>query len=125
MSNDNYRARRPQHDPALIRKLAEDVLGVPKPAASTTVNPSARAPEAAPPEATPMPEPGPSAAPKPMSATVARASPAPDDGEHVQFTTRIPKTLQRELRLYAAQYDVSIQTLTVEALREHLEGRKA
>jgi hypothetical protein len=39
-----------------------------------------------------------------------------DGSEFVQFATRIPKALQRKIRLFSVEHDISIQALTLQAL---------
>jgi hypothetical protein len=105
MPDDNFRARRPQHDPNLIRKFAEDVLGVPKQSAPAQIAP-------------PVTEP---VAPKLASVTVPKSQPRVDEGEFVQFATRIPKTLQRQMRMYSVEHDISIQALTIQVFSHFFE----
>ena len=108
MPDDNFRARRPQHDPNLIRKLAEDVLGVPKQSEPEQIIP-------------PVTEP---AAPKLVSVPVPKSQPRVDDGEFVQFATRIPKTLQRQMRMYSVERDISIQALTIQVFNHFFENAR-
>lgn len=108
MPDDNFKARRPQHDPNLIRKLAEDVLGVPKQSAPEQIIP-------------PVTEP---AAPKLLTAPVPKSQTREDDGEFVQFATRIPKALQRQLRMYSVEHDTSIQALTIQVFSRFFENAR-
>ncbi len=107
MPDDNFRERRPQHDPNLIRQLAEDVLGVPKQSAPAQI---ARPTE---PVAAKL-----VSAPAPISQT------REDDVEFVQFATRIPKTLQRQMRMYSVEHDISIQTLTIQVFSRFFENAR-
>jgi len=46
------------------------------------------------------------------------------DGEVVvQLATRIPKTLQRRLKLYAVEMNVSISDFVSEAIEAHLDNQ--
>ncbi|MBZ5762270.1 hypothetical protein LAV84_23730 [Rhizobium sp. VS19-DR104.2] len=103
MPDDNFRARRPQHDPNLIRKLAEDVLGVPKQSAPAQIAP-------------PIAE--------PVAPTAPKSQTREDDAEFVQFATRIPKALQRQMRMYSVEHDTSIQALTIEVLSRFFEDAR-
>lgn len=106
MPDDNFRARRPQHDPNLIRQLAEDVLGVPKQSAPAQI---ARPTE-------------------PVAAKLV-STPAPisqtrEDVEFVQFATRIPKALQRQMRMHSVEHDISIQALTIQVFSRFFENAR-
>ena len=44
-----------------------------------------------------------------------------DDELRVQFSTRVPKTLHRELRLHCIQTEISLMDFVVQALNEKLK----